>query len=157
MNGSVLFAVIFVWVAVVIYFLMKALLNCCRSEVVTNVLQKGFNPKDKTKEIFKYICEPIFSDPTTDFDTTKSCLTLELIYVNEKSVKTKLTAIKMDFRDATISRTVDCQTYIRGFFLIHRHRALPPVTHIRAVHNSTKGKNLFIDYFFSNLFKTFFQ
>ena len=144
MNEPILFAIFFIWIIVIIYFLIGALFNCLRNEVVTDVVQKGFDGRDKTKRVFKYICEVILSHPTTGIDTSKTCLTLELIHINEKSAKTRLSTIDMNFKDAQFNRGICCEIDIRGFFKIIRNKAMPPITHIRAVHNGSKGKNFLL-------------
>lgn len=112
---------------------------------MTNVLQKNFNIDDSTKEVYKYLCELVFSHPSINFDLSNTCLTLELIHTNEKSAKTRLSTLKMEFKYGQITRSLLCKQCISGFFMIMRHEPLPPINYVRAIHDCPGGTNIFLE------------
>ena len=140
MNDPILFSVFFLFIIHMILFVTKAILNYFKSQrIIKNVYQKQFDHKDKHKPIFKYVCELIFTDPSEGFDTEKAVITLEVISTNEKSTKTKLATLELNFRDISTNCDLCCQQDFRGFFLIVRQKTLPPITYVRETHNSSKG------------------
>ena len=140
MNEPILFSVFFLYIIDFILFMTKAIFNYLKSRrVIKNVYQKQFDHKDKDKRVFKYICELILNEPSEGFDTSKAVITLEIISTNQKSTKTKLATLELDFKDISTNWDLCCQQDFRGYFLIIRQKPLPPITYVRGTHNSSKG------------------
>ena len=147
-------AVSVIWFLFLIIFLLRIVRQCFVRKTSQKVLQKGLTTAQSFGLCPEFELRPIFSRPSNDFNMKNTSIVLEILHQKPNDEKMfKIASIPIDCSKLEEYRDF-CLKYYTNLIILVRRKSLPPITQVRASHNSRSGIQLRKP--FENVFNFFF-